>query len=237
MIYMRRFAFYFPAGLMTFAAGVLFSTLFTHQRPGVKAVKPGYDLSYLYTGVDTCSPDKPSRNIALSEQKIAFPNTKGKIACADKYIMPVLAELNRDKDNRDPLESYVSGREMVDCRDMFDVSEQDLNGDGVNEAFVTATVPPLCGHGSNCQAWVVGHTAEKYKVILSDAQVENIDVDKGTFGGYKNLQIYGEAGGAAHLIRSYRFERGEYEIYKCIEEKSVDNGNNILKPLKPSECE
>jgi hypothetical protein len=119
---------------------------------------------------------------------------------------------------------------------MFRVEDKDLNRDGSDEFFVTATGGYLCSARSDCPTWVVSRKAGKMRVILYAGLVEDIGGSKTSYGGYKTLESTRTSGGCCHMYGEYRFEKGRYKVFKCIEGIWDADYIETLKSRKPSEC-
>lgn len=169
----------------------------------------------------------------------AKPEQKVKFVCRDKRFNFALDLLKEE----DPgfIDIHIASLGTENCTELFTVEKEiDLNGDREKEIVLRTKNSSsgifYCGATGNCQTWVIQQERKGYKVILNASSIEEVQIQKGRTGNYRDLVVRGHGGAMDHSLAYYKYRAGKYTLQKCLAETMDTYGKSHIKRLKLSEC-
>lgn len=221
---MRRFTFYFFIALLTFGISSLIALKFYWKVES--------DSLNVKKEVST----QPISNAKLLESPWKYlppPTPETEIPaqpfCKDAKILPLWNELVKDRDFRSRWQYSV---ENLDCREILELKEIDLNRDGQKEILLRGINMVLCGGVGNCAFWIYQKKGKQYKKLLFSTDYTDVtelpdQVKKARTNGYLDILLKGHDTAADTNYRFYKFDGRKYRQTKCLEETPIpDTGDN-----------
>lgn len=219
---MRHYTFYICIALLTFITGTFF---------GIKIYLKNQENKYLPSS-------SGFSNVFYTQSKFHFPKTveqetqpekPNKPFCNDKKILPVWKYLIKDKDFQE-WEPYPD--ESLDCKDMLNIKEVDLNRDGSYEILLRGNNSNFCSAVGNCAFWIYEKKGKGYKQILyatDHSEVSDLgkQVKKNKTSGYYDILLKGHFTASDTTFSHYKFSKGKYKLAKdLIEACIICSGEN-----------
>lgn len=205
---MRRYIFYILVALLTFGIGSFLALkLFLNFNPNTSA-SPEF-LSSLSSNpvLETTFPK-------LTNSSFKKEEIPAKPFCNDKNILSVWQFLLKDRYFREwPQDLNAS----LDCKDMLEIKQIDLNEDGNKEILLRGK--NLCSAVGNCPYWIYQKQGKSYQKLLSDT--DYIDVSKlgeqmlkTKSNGYHDILLKGHLSASDTSYAFYKFDGKKYRLNK-----------------------
>lgn len=242
---MRRFAFYILIAVLAFGIS---STIVFKFFGEVKNIS--LDNRSTENFIQNYSVPKLQKILAEAPiESIQKEESSTQPLCHDEKILPVWRELVKDKGFRDWSKGF---HESINCADMLEIREIDLNQDGRNEIILRGKNFNLCSAVGNCAFWIYEKKGKKYKRLLYstdyfDATELPDQARKTKTNKYFDIELAGHMSGYETLYARYKFDGKHYregrcmiEIYHMNDERKVlscrkwnlqqkENSNNKIK--------
>jgi hypothetical protein len=201
---MRRFGLYILAALFTFGIGSFIAVKFYRQlSDNSAAASPAMVSPQRYKSADLSKPSSEA-------------DEKGKtLFCEDKEILTIWKELINDKTfwEWQPVEG-----ESLNCADMVEIRQADLNEDNQKEILVRGRNISLCSPVGNCAFWIFERKGKSYKKILysTDYYSETPDqIKKTSTKGYSDILLKGHFSASDTTYNLYKFDGKKYRENRC----------------------
>lgn len=209
---MKRYTFYLLVTLLTFGIGFYFALSLSRTSDLHTSASLQF-LNNLSKKSDFKSTfPKPFDPSQKQEEK---PN---KPFCSDKNILPVWNDFKKDKEFQDWLKI---NEQSLDCRDLFEVKEFDLNNDGQKEILLRARNGYFCGGTGNCGFWIYKKSGKNYRKLLYSS--DYIDVNKmgeqilkKKTNGYYDILLKGHLSASDTSYEFYKFNGRIYKLHKSL---------------------
>jgi len=138
--------------------------------------------------------------------------------CNDKRILQVWKTLVKDRDFQ---EWQPNSRESLDCKDMLEIKEFDLNQDGNKEILLRGQNFNLCSAVGNCGFWIYEKKGNKFKKILYstdyiDVSESGKQVKRNKTKGYFDILLKGHITAADTNYLTYKFDGKKYQQKNCL---------------------
>lgn len=202
---MRRYAFYFLTGTLTFVIGLFVVNLEffkkeTSALSGQTFVFNNYRPLKFYS----------SENKLNEKPKVRF-------TCTNKRLQPLWNELKKDKDFKEASQNFY---ENADCEKMIELQTVDLNNDGKKEFVLWGSDFNLCGATGNCPIWIYEIKNSKYKLLLQSGAYNDetkwFEIIKSKSNGYQNILLKSHYSASEVWKEFFKFNAGKYVRYKCL---------------------
>ncbi|MEP6924674.1 MAG: hypothetical protein ABI954_09435 [Pyrinomonadaceae bacterium] len=215
---MRRFVFYIAIALLTFTIGSFIAFNFGQKAQKVQVnvekiakLKAEMQTYQNFSGF-------AETFIGPKQQTIKEKNEKLKPFCNDKKILPIWNKLKKDEHFREWEEGFY---ESVDCADMLEVTEFDLNQDKQKEILLRGKNFNTCSVVGNCGFWIFEKRGKTYRKLLSSTDYIDItkmpdQVEKSMTRGYFNILLKGHLDSSDTHYIFYKFNGSKYEQRKCL---------------------
>ncbi|HEY8559638.1 MAG TPA: hypothetical protein VIL74_04480 [Pyrinomonadaceae bacterium] len=212
---MRRYLFFILITLLTFGIGsvsVLKTGRKSQENLQTSSKQPLINKSF---GSDFKGAFKNTFNSSLQNSEIETEKPI-KPFCNDKIILRVWKYLVRDRDFQ---EWQPSPRESLDCKDMFEIKEFDLNQDGNKEILLRGKNFNLCSPVGNCGFWIYERAGKGYQKILGSTDYSDIielphQIQKNKTNGYRDVLLKGHFTASDTTYRHYKFIGKKYKLVK-----------------------
>ncbi len=132
--------------------------------------------------------------------------------------MPVWNKLIKDKSFQD---WGGSDNENLDCVDMLEINEFDLNQDGQKEILLRGTNFNLCSGVGNCAFWIYEKKGKGFRKILYSTDYIDItemskQIQKNKTNGYFNVVLKGHLNASETSYETFKFDSQNYKESKCL---------------------
>jgi hypothetical protein len=213
---MRRVSFYFLVALLAFGIGSFITIAFhwlNDDKP--QTAKNQANFSSKFEPVQSYSIKETDEMLSKTTSQ---KRVKENPYCSEAKILPLWNELIKDKDFQSWWKDSVNS---LDCVEMFEIKEVDLNIDGRKEILLRGKNMNLCDAVGNCGFWIYEKKGDKYKKLLSSTDYIDItkignQVRKAKTNNYSNILLKGHLSGVDTEYTSYKFDGQEYKKTKCL---------------------
>ena len=224
---MNRYFFYIFAALLTFAIG---SAIALNIYWSSKTDSP--------KEFDTQTTNQPYIERKLWERpwKVSVQQTQEKEVptkpfCNDAKILPIWNQLTKEKTFKD---WEVNSSDSLNCAEMLETKEFDLNRDGQREIFLRGKNSNLCSAVGNCAFWIYEKKGGKYRELLYSTDFGEItemgkQVRKSKTRGYFDILLKGHLTAADTTYEFYKFDSAKYKQTKCLTETPISGTSNNPK--------
>lgn len=208
---MKCFGFYLLAALFTFSVGSLIAFKFYQYFNDNSAIST--QTTFLKQRKYT---DFSKLSSTLDEKRKA-PKT---LFCEDQEILPVWKELIKDKSFQ---EWQWLEDESLNCADMIEVKQIDLNQDNREEILVRGSNFNLCSAVGNCAFWIFEQNGKRYRKLLYSTDQKSMtkmadQAVKTKTKGYSNITLKGHFSSSETIYEFYKFNGNKYQRNKCLAE-------------------
>lgn len=216
---MKRFAIHISIALFTFGIGLI-AVFSCSENIEIIAAKHSEKTS-------------SSQHFLLLEPQESFIRTYGnnvqekelptKLSCRDEKIIPVWKELLRDKYFREWEQNF---HESLDCKDMIETKEFDLNQDNKQEILIRGKNFNLCSAVGNCGFWIYKRKGNRYKRLLYSTDYTDVtelpnQVKRNKTKEYFNILLKGHYSASDTIYTYYIFDGQKYRENKCLVDACV----------------
>lgn len=144
--------------------------------------------------------------------------------CNDKEILRVWNYLIKDKDFQ---EWEPNSRESLDCKEMIEIKEVDLNQDGNKEILLRGKNFNLCSPVGNCAFWIYERNGKNYRKLLHDTDYTDItelpnQIEKTKSNRYFNVVLKGHMTARDTTYNFYKFDGKKYKQSKCLVDTLIE---------------
>jgi hypothetical protein len=216
---MNRYFFYICAASFTFAIG---STIALNiYRISKNDFLKEYKTQTFNQSYTERKPWEKSWKVPV--QQVQEKELPTKPFCKDAKILPIWNQLIKDKTFKD---WKVNSRDSLDCTEMLEMKEFDLNQDGQREFFLRGKNFNLCSPVGNCAFWIYEKKGRIYSKLLDSTDFGEItemgkQLRKGKTRGYFDVMLKGHFTAADTTYEFYKFDGTKYKQSKCLVETPV----------------
>ncbi|MCW5960732.1 MAG: hypothetical protein KIS76_11270 [Pyrinomonadaceae bacterium] len=218
---MHRFTFYFLVAVLTFGVGSLLAYEMFWEAEGTS---PNQEpKTTVPTERQESQTDGVNVNISADRKppfSEAAPNDirEKKPYCSDEKIRKIWNVLIRDREFQEWKTDLIDN---LNCEDIVDIKDVDLNGDGQLEILVRGK--RLCSPVGNCAFWIYQRKGKSYRKLLYSTDFSDItelgsQVRKAKINGYRNILMRGHHTASDTTYRYYNYIGGRYKLVKDLVE-------------------
>lgn len=211
---MCRFTFYFLVALLTFGIGSFIAFKFYWKAASDFPIINEMKISS-QTYPNTKPLEQPWKFSAEQVQEKKIPT---KPFCKDDKILPIWNQLLKDKNFQDW--ERISD-ESLDCADMLEIKEIDLNQDNQKEILLRGKNFYLCSAVGNCAFWIYEKKSKRYEKALYSTDYIDItemgeQIKKTRTNNYSDILLKGHLTAADTSYDFYKFDGKRYKRKKCL---------------------
>jgi len=215
---MRRFGFYILAALLTFVIGSFIAFKF-YRRVADDSANVEKTSTFTQTYAVRKPWERPWKIPVQPVQETSPP----KPFCKDGKILPIWKELIKHKSFQD---WGLASNESLDCVDMLDVREIDLNQDNKKEILIRGKNFNLCSAVGNCAFWIYEKKNGKFNELLYSTDYIDVtespnQVKKTKTNNYFDILLKSHWSAADTEYSTYKFNGKKYKENKCLVETCV----------------
>jgi len=216
---MNRYFFYFLVGLLTFTIGLAIAlNVYRNSKT---------DFPKEFRTQTSYQPDA-ERNLwerpwKVPVQRVQKKEIPAKPYCMDDKILLIWNQLIKDKSFKD---WEADSRDSLDCAEMLEIKEIDLNQDNQKEFFLRGKNSNLCSAVGNCAFWIYEKKEKKFKNLLYSTDQWEItelpnQASKTRTNKYSDIVLKGHMTAADTTYEYFRFSGEKYIRNKCLVETPV----------------
>lgn len=171
---------------------------------------------------DFSSKIKPVKSYSIKEYEQIFSAASPKKEvpqnpfCRDTKILPIWNQLINDKTFKD---WEADSRDSLDCSEMLDVKQLDLNRDGQKEILLRGKNSNLCSPVGNCAFWIYSKNGKKYRKLIHSTDFWEItkmgnQVRKSKTKGYFDILLKGHMSASDTNYDFYKFDGKKIQTHQ-----------------------
>lgn len=199
------------AGILALAVGISFVW-------GIRALASVFSTP---VAVSRTVPAPMPNHAFNSASQVETPTTTSSptvLSCYDPYLLPIWHALKKDAGFKD----WTNGKGRLNCSDLLDVAQVDLNDDGEQEEFlVRGKNAQMCSAVGNCGFWILEVTKKEARVLLSDTDFWDgsqlgEQIQSKHSSGYATVLLKYHFTAAETGYTTYSFDGKEYAESRCV---------------------
>jgi len=173
---------------------------------------------HVFRPFNNSEPEAIIKSKDTEEAQISEKTDPEKIECSNKTILKFFPQILKDPEF---LERNVTYQGPINCEELFEIKQIDLNRDGRKEILVRGATVPLCGGVGNCSFWIFAKYGNEYRSLLSasdyvDQSVMGNQVLKSSTKGYRDILIKGHFSAGATGFYYQKFNGRKYVESRCL---------------------
>jgi len=201
--------------ITTLLIGVGLQSLFT-ETPRTTSII--IKKSNVFRPFQNAEPEAVIKSGDTNKVQVLEKTDPAKIECSNKTILNFLPQILKDPEF---LDRNVTYKGPVNCEELFEIKQVDLNRDGRKEILVRGTTIPLCGGVGNCSFWIFEKKRKNYRALISGSDY----VDQSTMGsqvlptstkGYRDILLKGHFSSSETGYYYMKFNGRKYIDAKCL---------------------
>ncbi|HQU82235.1 MAG TPA: hypothetical protein PKY59_03880 [Pyrinomonadaceae bacterium] len=215
---MRRFTIYFLIALITFTIGS-FIALNIYWKSKDNSPK-NYIAQNNSQNAEQKKPwEKPWINTVSASEKKETPT---KPFCNNPKISKIWNFLQNDRDFKEwnPITA-----DSLNCEELLEIKEIDLNRDGKTEIFLSGK-NNLCSAVGNCAFWIFAKDKKGYKKLLYATDYNELEkfgtqIKNSKTNGFPDILLKGHLTASDTSYETYKFDGKKYKQSKCLVETPI----------------